>query len=952
MNKKVVFLPYDMDTALGINNEGALVFGYSLEYGDRDGDRMVYNDQITLPNGNKMQSVLWTNIRDMFGDELKSMYQSLRSSGALSYEAVETAFEEHQAKWPEAIFNEDAYFKYIQPLIDDGDDTYLSMLLGSKTEQRKWWLYNRFKYIDSKYNCGDAQTDRIQLRGYAISNITLTPYADIYATIKWGSTLRSQRAFRNNAYVMTCPLDGVNDTEIYIYSASQLASVGDLSGLKVGFADFHSATKLRDLILGSSDNNYSNTNLRSVNVGNLRLLQKIDVRNCSGLGTYSDQRTVDLSGCSGIEEVYFDGTSVRGVSLPNGGFLKKLHLPGTITSLAIRNQTGITEFVCPDFSNVSTLNLENSLSYAQVVSVVGSVATGCRVRLVGYTWDFADIDAVHDFLDLFDDMTGLDQNGDNMAKAQLILTVRVPSATGDQIDSVIDRYPDVTVEAETATYNLRYYNTEGTELLYTETLGIHQNGSWNGSPSHDSTAQYTYSFIGWSTMRNSDVAEVNATRNITANRRIYAAYRRTVQTYTVRFLNDDNTVLATVQNVPYGGTVVYSGETPTHSNDPENMEFTGFLPTGANIVGATDCVAQYNDLNPAFIRYLKRNLKHYESQTAETIGKYAFEHMDLLEEVITSATVIDRDAFSNTYRLEMVDLTNTSDITIKGYAFYECNNIRSFIIRSNSLPILVNNVNCLPIIALKFIECILYVPQNMVNAYKATAPYSDFPKRIRPISDYPITTIADITDSFSAIKAAIDDESFFTAGHELGDLVQVIYGEHIVYAEIAKIDSVNKYVDFVVKNYDEYITRYSNYGVCTYSNSQLKARLDAIYENELPSDLKAVISPVSKKYYTYNGTTETVESYLWALNTKDINATDNYLKETEGENYSIFNTQEKRAKFYRRTDATSNTWLLGSAYDSTRIIYIYGSNGSLGNITFGSSTSLGIVFGFRIQKTI
>ncbi len=28
MKKKIVFLPYDMDTAIGINNEGALVFSY------------------------------------------------------------------------------------------------------------------------------------------------------------------------------------------------------------------------------------------------------------------------------------------------------------------------------------------------------------------------------------------------------------------------------------------------------------------------------------------------------------------------------------------------------------------------------------------------------------------------------------------------------------------------------------------------------------------------------------------------------------------------------------------------------------------------------------------------------------------------------------------------------------------------------------------------------------
>ena len=31
MKKKIVFLPYDFDTAIGINNEGALVFSYNLE---------------------------------------------------------------------------------------------------------------------------------------------------------------------------------------------------------------------------------------------------------------------------------------------------------------------------------------------------------------------------------------------------------------------------------------------------------------------------------------------------------------------------------------------------------------------------------------------------------------------------------------------------------------------------------------------------------------------------------------------------------------------------------------------------------------------------------------------------------------------------------------------------------------------------------------------------------
>ena len=305
MNKKIVFLPYDMDTAIGINNEGSLVFSYNLEDIDQtEGGADVFNGQ---------QSVLWKLLREMFPDELKAMYQSLRSTGAISYDKIESAFETHQAKWPEAIFNEDAWFKYLAPLEEKGSAAYLSMLQGSKAEQRKWWLYNRFRYMDSKYNAGDSLTDVITLRGYAKSNITITPYADVYATVKYGSYLVQTRAARNQSYEMVCPLDNVNDTEIYIYSASQLADVGDLSGLKVGYAEFVYATKLQSLKLGDESKYYSNGNLQTLYLGQNKLLKTLDVRNCTGLGT-GDQKTVDLSGCTGIEEVYFDGTKITGVT--------------------------------------------------------------------------------------------------------------------------------------------------------------------------------------------------------------------------------------------------------------------------------------------------------------------------------------------------------------------------------------------------------------------------------------------------------------------------------------------------------------------------------------------------------------------------------------------------------------------------------------------------------------
>ncbi|HAE15739.1 MAG TPA: hypothetical protein DCG51_04240 [Erysipelotrichaceae bacterium] len=582
MSKKIVFLPYDMDTAIGINNEGALVFSYNLEDIDQtEGGADVYNGQ---------DSVLWTNLRACFGDELQSMYQTLRSTGKLSYSKVEEMFETHQDKWPEAIFNEDAFYKYIDPLIEDNNSSYLSMAQGSKEEQRKWWLYNRFRYIDSKYNAGDALTDVITVRGYAKANITVTPYADIYASIKYGSYLVQTRAARNQAYELVCPLDNVNDTEIYIYSASQLKSVGDLSGLMVGYADFTNATKLQSLKLGEGGN-YQNGNLTELYLGNNVLLGTLDVRNCVALA-----QAVDISGCTNIEHVYFEGTSITSITLPNGGILKTLHLPDTITNLTIRNQTAINDFTVAndDFSSITTLRLENVSAAVDSKSIVMGLAANSRVRLIGFYWTAADAAAISAILDKLDTMRGLDESGNNMENAQVSGTIHTTNLTGADIAAFNSRYPYVTVTADHVTANLYYYNYDGSTLIHTESITDGGNGGYTGTPSRSSTAQYNYSFVGWSKSKNATSADSDALTNVTADRTVYAAYTATVRTYTVKFYNG-TTLLQTVPNVQYGGSATYTGSTPT---DSSGNSFKGFEPTGQNITGDTNCYAQFEAPEP------------------------------------------------------------------------------------------------------------------------------------------------------------------------------------------------------------------------------------------------------------------------------------------------------------------------------------------------------------------
>ena len=590
--RKATAQPYDMDTAIGTNNEGSLVFSYNLEDTDHlTGGANIFNGQ---------DSVLWCNLRDAFDTEIRQMAQSLRSAGTLSYATLESRYEAHQAKWPEAVWIEDSWFKYIDPLInpDPGKEptaVYLPMMQGSKEQQRKWWLLNRFKYMDSKWNAGDALSQVIQLRGYAKADITVTPYTDIYPTIKYASYVVQERGSHGTPTTLACPLSTVNDTEIYIYSAPQIASVGDLSPLKVGFADFSMATRLQNIKIGDADPEYENQNLTALTLGNNILLKTLDVRNCSALGT-GDQKSVDISGCEIIEEVYFDGTVIQGLTLPNGGVLKTLRLPGTITNLTVLNQPGITDFKVTDddYSKITTLRIENS-GGIPILDILSAIAPYSRVRLIGLSMTVSGTSEVEEFYNLLDTMRGLDENGNNTAHAVVQGTISgLGTITGAWLAAMQERYPYITIQYEHVSSQLKYYN--GDTLYYTETITDGGNGVYSGTPTKASTAQYSYSFAGWS-KTNDNTVDSDARTAVTADRNCYACYTNTVRKYTATFVRaaaDGGGTLYTQTNVQYGTKPTYSGATPTTTKgNATDFPFEGWTPALTGITGNTTYTAKF-----------------------------------------------------------------------------------------------------------------------------------------------------------------------------------------------------------------------------------------------------------------------------------------------------------------------------------------------------------------------
>ena len=436
---KWCWLPYDMDTAIGINNEGALAFDYSLED----------TDMISATAGvyNGYQTVMWNNVRRCFQSELASLYQSIRAEGIISYETVEQRFEEHQNTWNEALFNEDADVKYIQPFIEDGENN-LYMCLGSKAEQRKWWLYNRFRYIDSKYTAGYATTATLQLRVYQRSNLTVTPYADIYASALFDSNLVKAKAARGVATVLTAPAawdPGGSDAVLRIYSADQIKSLGDLSGFYVGAVSFAAATKLQEVKLGDADPTYENQNLTDVTFGTNKLLKTVDIRNCPNLTS-----NIDFSHCENLEIVHMEGTSITGVTLADGGIVEELYLPDTVTNLTLKNLPHLSTLGLNDMSNLTTLWLENidETIIDGLDVVLNDTAEGGRVRLVEFDKTYASDNDFTATMRKMMTMRGIDASGNNLTEAYLEGEVTVGEISRYIYDNLY-RWPYLTVHYTT-----------------------------------------------------------------------------------------------------------------------------------------------------------------------------------------------------------------------------------------------------------------------------------------------------------------------------------------------------------------------------------------------------------------------------------------------------------------------------------------------------------------------
>ena len=134
-------------------------------------------------------------------------------------------------------------------------------------------------------------------------------------------------------------------------------------------------------------------------------------------------------------------------------------------------------------------------------------------------------------------------------------------------------------------YNIQFVNYDGT-VLQTSELSEGEIPVYSGAtPTKPATAEYTYTFAGWSP----SITAVTGAQTYTAT------YSSVKKQYEVIFKNEDGTVLQR-SNVTYGETPKYNGATPTK---PATAEFTytfaGWSPSITAVTGAQTYTATYTN---------------------------------------------------------------------------------------------------------------------------------------------------------------------------------------------------------------------------------------------------------------------------------------------------------------------------------------------------------------------
>lgn len=555
---------YDNDTAMGNDNEGGLTLTYGYEDTDTIGTKSVFN---------AADSKIWCFVRDYMYDDLAAMFIRLESQLAWSANRILSEMEAEQALFPERLRIMDMRRKYFRPFEDNGTTSYLEMMHGDKKHQRRQFQKYQEKYISSKYVGATCTSDVITIRGYTPTDWSgvkpdgtfhIEPYADTYVLTRFGSNILKKRGKRGQIYEMKSPIAALNDTEIYVYNASIMRSLGDIAPFYPGYTDFNQGLKMTDLTIGSGVEGYANTNLHDFGIGRNVLLERLNLQNVPNL-----KKTISLANCFNLEEFLADGSGITGVIFATGGKIHTAHLPA-IASMTAKNLNHLTNLTFESYDNITTLSIDNC-PVIDELDLLTKSSNLTRLRLTGINWDLKD----SKLLDRLAALAGIDENGYNTVTSVLAGSVHIPVMREQKLAYYNSIWPDLEVTYDTmiTQYKITFQNADANhtilEIQYVDKGAdgvdpVTRSDNPIPVPTLESTVSTDYAYAGWD----------DTFTAIFADKVITAVYTETTREYTAKFVSKGTTLQE--KKGPYGTTVYYDGDTPTYTAEEAAYKYNLF----------------------------------------------------------------------------------------------------------------------------------------------------------------------------------------------------------------------------------------------------------------------------------------------------------------------------------------------------------------------------------------
>ena len=393
------YILYDNDTINGLINTG------HLRIKPTDTRQTVDDSGAYVFAGH--DSRLWNMLEadDEFMRIVSDVDNGLYSAG-ISYANTIKIFDEEQAdKWVEAVYNQDAQYKYVGPYTDKGIDN-LFMMQGKRDLHRKWWLAKRFSIYDAKYVSGTYKSQAVEIKclnGTAAGQkFTVTAGAPLdygfginNVPREYGVTLEVGESHE----FTTSEVVNIGDP-IRIYGAPNIASI-DFSKMSSRLAvitianvyDEALGTKLTRLVLGKA----GVSNQEVAEISGLKQAMALEYLDVTG---FKKLTSLDLTAQTNLKSLIATASGATSFTFAKGAPLEVLALPSGVRSLEL-SQLPYLHADGISFEALSSLEMISITACPNVTNDFGFIydwyksksIADSRATLVLDNVDWTDVDA-------------------------------------------------------------------------------------------------------------------------------------------------------------------------------------------------------------------------------------------------------------------------------------------------------------------------------------------------------------------------------------------------------------------------------------------------------------------------------------------------------------------------------------------------------------------------------